>query len=297
MNLKDSFSTQIAKKILGNKDQATSFLLTLQAKKMFTLPFKTISRGVNKGKKRLDLSTNELWEKIVTNWDYDLGKDIIRNIFKSTKKYKSGKNSHQTMQILLTEWQERKLGTIAWPFSQGNFDGFVQRVNSESITGGEKDDKVKKAAVQYRRIKEINTVRNDFIETLIFEKNLNILPTLNHRRAVDFFIDGVPFDQKVAKSPTNEFKRDFGDAWKQHAIESPATVAEYLYKYQDEGRFGADSRLLVVYLDEDVPIDTIEETIQKTDLENPLEITFEYDHKTQGKQNYKVKCFVILLHN
>ena len=62
-----------------------------------------------------------------------------------------------------------------------------------------KDDKVKVAAVKYRRIKEINTVRNDFIETLIFEKNNNILPTLNHRRGVDFFINGVSFDQKVAK--------------------------------------------------------------------------------------------------
>ena len=43
----------------------------------------------------------------------------------------------------------------------------------------DKDEKVKIAAVKYRRIKEINTVRNDFIETLIFEKNENILPTLN----------------------------------------------------------------------------------------------------------------------
>ncbi len=56
----------------------------------------------------------------------------------------------------------------------------------------------------------MNTVRNDFIKTLIFEKNKNILPTLNHRRGVDFFINGQSFDQKVAKSPTNEFKRKYG---------------------------------------------------------------------------------------
>ena len=47
---------------------------------------------------------------------------------------------------------------------------FVQRVNSEKIDWFKKDEKVKYAAVKYRRIKEINTVRNDFIETLILKK-------------------------------------------------------------------------------------------------------------------------------
>lgn len=147
------------------------------------------------------------------------------------------------------------------------------------------------------REETVNTVRNDFIETLIFEKNENILPTLNHRRSVDFFIDGISFDQKVAKSPTNEFKRDFKDDWKNYAIEHPEKVAEYLYKYQDEGRFGADSRLLVVYLDEDVTIERIAEIIQETNLEEPLDVTFEYNHKSQGTKSYRVNCFVVLLFN
>src|SRR3989338_8370610 len=102
-------------------------------------------------------------------------------------KFKSGKEADNAMDVLIKEWQSLKLGDIAWPFSQGAFDEFVQRINSENSTGIVKDDKVKIAAVKYRRIKEINTVRNDFIETLIFEKNNNILPTLNHRRGVDFF--------------------------------------------------------------------------------------------------------------
>jgi hypothetical protein len=201
------------------------------------------------------------------------------------------------MEVLIKEWQSLKLGDIAWPFSQGAFDEFVQRVNSEKENGFVKDDKVKVAAVKYRRIKEINTVRNDFIETLIFEKNNNILPTLNHRRGVDFFINGISFDQKVAKSPTNEFKRHFKDDWREEAIKKPELVAGYLYKYQDEGRFGADPRLLVVYIDEDVSIDKIREIINNTDLNNPIEINFTYKHKVQGEKNYKVPCFVILLHN
>src|SRR3989338_4194687 len=276
--IKSKLSDDLARKIVGSKAKATEYLLRLNdIKPIPALKFKTITRGKNAGKKVLDLNTKELWKVAVDNWDYEKSKKIIRDIFK--------------------EWETLKLGSIAWPFSQGAFDEFVQRVNSEKDSGLIKDEKVKVAAVKYRRIKEINTVRNDFIETLIFEKNENILPTLNHRRGVDFFINGVSFDQKVAKSPTNEFKRHFKDDWRDVAIKKPELVAEYLYKYQDEGRFGADPRLLVVYIDEDVSIEKIREIINRTDLNNPLEINFSYKHKNLGEKNYKVPCFVILLHN
>jgi len=98
-------------------------------------------------------------------------------------------------------------------------------------------------------------------------------------------------------SSTNEFKRHYKDEWREVAINKPELVAEYLYKFQDEGRFGADPRLLVVYIDEDVSIDKIREIINKTDLNNPVEINFTYKHKNLCEKNYKVPCFVILLHN
>ncbi len=115
-------------------------------------------------------------------------------------------------------------------------------------------------------------------------------------RGVVFFIDGESFDQKVAKSPTNEFKRKYKDKWREQAIKHPEIVAEYLYKYQDEGRFGANSRLLIVYIDEDVTAETIKNKIESFDLNKPIEITFTYKHKIQGEKTYKVSCFVILLH-
>jgi hypothetical protein len=296
--IKSKLSDDLAKKIIGSQDKATEYLLRLNdVKPIKNLKFKTIVRGQNTGKKVLNMETTELWKAVVDSWDYEESKKIIRDIFKQTEKYKSGKEADNAMDVLVKEWQSLKLGNIAWPFSQGAFDEFVQRVNSEKENGIVKDEKVKVAAVKYRRIKEINTVRNDFIETLIFEKNNNILPTLNHRRGVDFFINGISFDQKVAKSPTNEFKRFFKDEWREIAIKKPELVAEYLYKFQDEGRFGADPRLLVVYIDEDVSIDKIRETINKTDLNNPIEINFAYKHKVQGEKNYKVPCFVILLHS
>ncbi len=234
---------------------------------------------------------------IVQTWNYEVSKSIIRSIFKNTKKYQSGKEADNAMEILLSEWNSLDLGEISWPFSQGAFDDFVQGINSENITGFFKDEKVKFAAVKYRRIKEINTVRNDFIETLIFERNSNILPTSNHRRGVDFFINGISYDQKVAKSPTNEFKKHFGENWREQAIAHPENVAEFLYKYQDEGRFGADPRLLVVYIDEDVSIERIKEQIENTDLEKAIEINFSFKHQICGDKQYKVHCFIILLHN
>jgi hypothetical protein len=301
MDIKTEFSTDIAKKIFGNKENASKFLVELAVIKNLVLPFKKISKGINKDKKVLKLTTKELWDKIVTYWDFSNGESIIRELFKETKKYESGKDSYSTMEVLINEWTNLSLGDISWPFSQGDFDGFVQRLNSENTTGSYKDEKVKQAAVKYRRIKEINTVRNDFLETLIFDKNENILPTLNHRKGVDFFINGVSFDQKVSRSPTKEFKKYYGENWKEEAIKNPSKVAEYLYMYQDEGRFGADSRLLVVYLDEDVSISKISEIIQNIDLNNPIEINFEYIHNknkpNELKKIYKVNCFVILLHN
>ena len=296
--IKSKLSDDLARKIIGNQEKATLYLLRLNdIKPISSLKFKTISRGQNAGKQVLNLNTKELWKAIVDGWNYEESKKIIRDIFKGTEKYKNGKEADDAMDILIKEWEALKLGDIAWPFSQGAFDDFVQRINSAKEKGFVKDGKVKIAAVKYRRIKEINTVRNDFIETLIFEKNNNILPTLSHRRGVDFFIDGVSFDQKVAKSPTNEFKKYFKTEWRKMAISKPELVAEYLYKHQDEGRFGADPRLLVVYIDEDVSIDKIRETIDKTDLNNPIEINFTYKHKNLGEKNYKVPCFIILLHN
>ncbi|MEK7209004.1 MAG: hypothetical protein AAB677_01965 [Patescibacteria group bacterium] len=295
--IKSKLSDDLAKKILGSKENALEYLSRLNKRKsVIGFNFKTLNRGKNKGLSVPDIGSNNVWKIIVDNWEYELSKKIIRDLFEETEKYKNGKEANTAMNFLVKEWETLKMGRIEWPFSQGDFDGFVQRINSEKLTGLVKDEKVKIAAVKYRRIKEINTVRNDFIEMLIFEKNQNILPTLNHRRGVDFFVDGISYDQKVAKSPTNQFKNHFKNNWREEAIKNPALVGEYLYKYQDEGRFGADPRLLVVYIDEDVSIQKIRDIINQTNLDKPIEINFSFKHKIQGDKNYKVPCFVILLY-
>jgi hypothetical protein len=278
MDIRSQIDEDTAKKILGNRSRAIEYLRWLRPE--------------------LKTTQTAAFTAVVDTWDYETSKNIIREMFRKSDKYRRGQAAYSAMTEYIKEWNELALGSLSWPFSQGDFDGFVQRVNSSKTTSGEdKDAETKKAAIKYRRIKEINTVRNDFIETLIFEKNESIVPTLNHWRGVDFFIDGISYDQKVAKSPTSQFKAHYGEHWRQVAIEHPEAVAEYLYKYQDEGRFGAKPRLLVVYLDEDVSIERIQEIVNQTDLTHPLKASFSYKHKIQGEQEYSVDCFVILLHN
>lgn len=278
-DIKTQFSVDLAKKILSNRLYASLFLEKL---------------GVELSKKA---KTSELWDAVVRNWDYNTALPIVRDIFRTTDKFSRGSEASEAVGILREEWDRLSLGNFEWPFSQGQFDGFVQRINSEVISGECKDEKVKAAAVKFRRIKEINTYRNDYIETLIFNSSEVILPTLGHRRGVDFFINGVSFDQKVSNSVTGEFMKKYGDNYRQRAIENPQEVAEYLYMYQDEGRFDANPRLLVAYLDEDIDSQRIEEIIGATDFSHPMQISFTYKHERVGTKTYSVQAILILLHN
>ena len=295
MNVIKEIDLNIAKKIFSSTENAIKYLIALNKIKDINLNFREITRGKNKGKKTLDMPNIEIWNKVISSWNYKESLKIIRTLFKDSKKYNNGKIAKQRYKDLVEEWNNLNLGLIKWPCSQGAFDEFVQRVNNSNAP--DKDAIVKKASVQYRRMKELNTVRNDFLEIEIFEKNDNILPTLNHSRGTDYFINGESFDQKVAKSPTKEFMRNYGVNWKEEAVKNPEKVAEYLYKYQDEGRFGADSRILIVYLDENVDLEKVEETINKINLNQPLKVNFTYNHARVGEKSYQVNCFVIVLSN
>ena len=76
---------------------------------------------------------------------------------------------------------------------------------------------------------------------------------------------------------------------------NPEIVAEYLYKYQDEARFGAESRLLIVYLDDDITEDEIYNCVLKTNLKEPKHISFEYEFSNNTKKVFNVDCYIILL--
>jgi len=276
INIKIWINKDIAKIILGNLTNAKKFL----------------SRKWIRSYQERDV-----WESIVNNWNYGNDKKIIREMFKDTEneKYQTWKNAKDKLSILFEERKKLFWDKITWPFSQWQFDNFVQKINKEKISWEEKDKKVCEAAKKFRRIKEINTFRNDWIEYLIFESYEDIIPTFSHRKRVDFFINGYAYDQKVSRSVTKQFIRDYWPNWKQEALENPEKVVEYLYKYQDEGRFWADRRLYVVFLDEDVDLDQIENQIKSVDFSQPLKIEFSFEHKDFWKKIYKTEAFIILL--
>lgn len=282
-DIRKSIDSENLKKILSNVPNCREFYKELTGEKLSTK------------------NADDSFAEVASKWDYDKSLPIIREMFTDTEKYRNGKLAEKSLDVLLGEWKAKYWGPVEWTITQAPnaFDQFVQGINKSKGTGGAagrdaKDIEVMKAAAQYRRIKEINTVRNDFIETLIFEKHPNILPTLNHSRSIDFFIDGVPFDQKVSRSPTKEFKNKYGEKnWKKQAIKNPHEVAEFLYKYQGETRFGYEYRLLVVYLDEDIGAQRIKMAIENADLEQPVDLKFIYSG--DGKE-YTTKYFIILLH-
>ena len=279
-NIKNTISSDTVSKIFGNAENGVLFLRELTGENMSKNP----AIGV--------------WKKIAKKWEYEKALKIVRKMFKESEKYKNGKKSEQALGVLLKEWKKKDLGSVEWPFGQNPnaFDKFVQSINNEKVSREKKDRKVEEAAVRYRRIKEINTIRNDFIETLIFEKNENILPTLTHKKGVDFFINGTQFDQKVSRGLTKQFKEDYPEQVEDITKTKPNEVARDLYTHQNETRFDWAPRLYVVFLEQDVSAKNIKEIIKETNLNKPLDISFTYTFENGKKKSYKTKCFVILLY-
>ena len=73
-------------------------------------------------------------------------------------------------------------------------------------------------------------------------------------------------------------------------------MAKSLYEHQDPNRFGADPRLLVVYLDVDMSSDEIEKKLEKVDFSNPMDLEFEFGENDKSIKKYETSYFLVLLH-
>ena len=283
-SIKEIIDESFIKNIFSNQEEKKDYLQQLYQKK-----------GIDK---KIPREKGMIEQDIIDTWDYEISKEVLRDMFRKTQKYRVAQNANQELKRMEQEWEMLNLGTIEWPYAAMTYDAYVQRINHNTkMPEQEKDQIIQKAAVKYRRIKEINTNRNDYIECLIFEHNENIIPTLKHRTGIDFYIDGVAYDQKVSRSVGKAFKESHEDEYREYAIAHPEEVAKGLYIGQDEERFGAEPRLLIVYLDEDVTVENIEKIIHTTKLDQPMDLQFDYPHKKTGIRSYETKCFVILLYN
>ena len=282
--LTDRITINEIKKIFDNRERKMEYLLRL---------FETMEIEI-----QVPRTLKEIDECIIDNWNYEISKDVIREMFFETDKFNNGIAAKDEIDYLIKNWHEHRLGEIEWPFAAMNFDQHVARLNRRNdISEEEKDQIIATDTIKFRRIKDINTKRNDYIESLIVAHNDNIIPTFRHSRGVDFYINGEPFDQKVSRSVGGAFIDKFGEDYYDVAIRNPEFVAMSLYENQDEERFDADPRLYVVYLDSDVSTENIERSILDCDLYEPYEIAFDYYHSNSERVVHETYCYVILLHN
>ncbi len=235
-------------------------------------------------------------DAIIRTWEYKLSKRIIRGLFFDSEKCIEGRIGRDRINDLIYDWKTLKLGKLDWPFLPKLFDNHVNFVNRSDLTEREKDDRIALDAIRFRRIKEINTLRNDYIEYLIFANNDEVIPTFGNCRGVDFYINGQPFDQKVGRSIGRAFIEQYGDDYRKIAIENPDLVAISLYENQDEERFGYEPRLLIAYLDSDLTTEDVENSLANVDFSSPLNIEFEYLFSNGNVQIFETYCYVILLH-
>ena len=282
--LTDRITINEIKKIFDNRERKMEYLLRL---------FETMEIEI-----QVPRTLKEIDECIIDNWNYEISKDVIREMFFESDKFNNGIAAKDEIDYLIKNWHEHRLGEIEWPFAAMNFDQHVARLNRRNdISEEEKDQIIATDTIKFRRIKDINTKRNDYIESLIVAHNDNIIPTFRHSRGVDFYINGEPFDQKVSRSVGGAFIDKFGEDYYDVAIRNPEFVAMSLYENQDEERFDADPRLYVVYLDSDVSTENIERSILDCDLYEPYEIAFDYYHSNSERVVHETYCYVILLHN
>ncbi len=272
------------KKIFDNKERKREYLRRLFIENNIDMSIPHTLRAID--------------DCIIETWDYEASKFILREMFFESEKYNRGLAAKEEIDFLVDNWYEHNLGEIEWPFAAMNFDQHVARLNRRNdISEEEKDQIIATDTIKFRRIKDINTKRNDYIESLIVAHNDNIIPTFRHSRGVDFYINGEPFDQKVSRGVGGAFIDKFGDDYYDVAIRNPEFVAMSLYENQDEERFDADPRLYVVYLDSDVSTENIERSIVDSDLREPYDIEFEYYHSNSSQLVHETYCYVVLLHN
>jgi hypothetical protein len=131
----------------------------------------------------------------------------------------------------------------------------------------------------------------------MFNSNIDIIPTFGKKKGLDFFINGEGFDQKVSRSVTNQFKKKYGDKWRDVSIEDPYEVCKYLMMYGDESRFENVPRLFIVDIDGNYDLEGIEGIISDINFDSPRVVDYVYNHKSTGNTKYSCKVICILLTN
>lgn len=283
MSIKNSISKDDCKKVFRNKENRKEYL-----DKLGKITNKDLS--VKRGKDY----TNRLDDVIIETWDYEISKEIIREMFMKMPKFIRGKDCKKLFENEKSEWVKNNMGDFEWPFAPSEFDqhsfDLLKRNNTEDSI-----EILKKEVEKFVRMKALTTTRNDYIEYLIVRDHKEIIPTLNHSNGVDFYINGERYDQKVSKSVGKEFIKKYGKNYKKIMKDHPELLAKSLYENQSEARFNDTPRLYIVYSNNDMTLDGIEGKLKSSNLSKPMKIEFEFNHSKKVIEKHKTSCFTVIL--
>jgi hypothetical protein len=280
--------------MLGSVDNQISFILSLTEK--WGVPTKTNRKG------HVVLDTKKLGptdEFICKNWDYEVCKPVLREMFTKTEKYNRGKNGKELFKSFKEQYKQKGYTDYRWPFISGQFDNYavkaiVYPAVGDISTFDNNLIRVQQDVEKFSYLKIFNTLRNDYLEYLIFHSDEDVIPTFSHRGGLDFFIHGMGYDQKVSRSVTNQFMEKHGDDWRNKALENPLEVAKFLMELGDESRFSNVPRLFVIDVDGSYELDGIEEMVSTVNFQEPQSVSYQYQHKS-GVQNYSCPVLCLLL--
>lgn len=296
-NIKYGITGEQVKTIFGNLINQNKFLWYMRLD--WNLPIKKN----RKGEEVLDISKiGDVTDYIVNHWEYMSCRDTIRNMYVFSDKYKNCRNAKKIFKVYQEMYRNDGYLEYEYPYVANNYDSYVTRtVTFPSIYNPELfESSYKKHIVdskQYCYLKNFGTLRNDYIEYLMFNSNIDVIPTFGKKKGLDFFINGEGFDQKVSRSVTNQFKKKYGDKWRDVSIEDPYEVCKYLMMYGDESRFENVPRLFIVDIDGNYELEGIEGIISDINFDSPRVVDYVYNHKSTGNTKYSCKVICILLTN
>lgn len=269
------------KRIVGNKDNAINVLTGLNT----NYSFKELTK----------FKSDEIYNLLYENFDYEMFHNTVRLMALKTKyskkrfleesiKYK------RCIEIIEKEFNNDK----KWAFHPSSYEDYIIKCIRKYGDIDEARVENLKNSDKNLVIKSYNNSRSFLFEYFLVRNNQNILPTLSNSKGLDIFLD-KKWDIKNTSGVTSEFKKDFGENWKDEALKNPKIVAEYLFKNQGEDRFNCDDRIFIIDLSDSYKdIDEINETCKNINFSEVYNISFE--KVINGiKNNCSAKAMVVFI--
>ncbi len=269
------------KRIVGNKDNAINVLTGLNT----SYSFKELTK----------FKSNEIYNLLYENFDYEMFHTTVRLMALkskySTKRFlEESEKYKRCIEIIETEFKNDK----KWGFHPSSYEDYLIKCIRKYSSIDEARIENLKNSDKNLVIKSYNNARSFLFEYFLVRNKQNILPTLSNSKGLDIFLD-KKWDIKNTSGVTSEFKKDFGEKWKEVALKNPKTVAEYLFKNQGEDRFNCDDRIFIIDLSDSYKnVNEIDNICKNMNFNEVYDISFE--KIINGiKNNCSAKAMVVFI--